>query len=531
MPAESIVERILTDRRFFGLEEATPVQRAWCRVADGVPLGELWEDEAVRRCFSSVVPPELRPREMVGCAGDRTGKSMILASIAIARARFTDLDKRFEREQAPMIPIVSVLKDNAKMVLGHIVACMQQPHLVSALGKQPTKETCTLLNKSRIPIRIKVVANRRAAASLASSWHIVTLVDEVFFQQGAADSDINLDALRVMCLKRLLPGGQIFHFGTGWFPTGPAYELMQQHEGAPTRECIVAHSDGPSMNPAQWTPEFVEELRTSKDQRKQDAYVTGALGQFLSTIGGLLSEPEVNAVLRYQHNVHHGDKRSRWWGMPSKIEPVEGQRYVATADPAARRNAFTLEVSHKDGDMLIVDFAEQWVPKAGMPLDLGEVIDEVAEVLHEYGLDTVYSDQWSSDALKVVARDRGIHLLEHEWHDQQAALQAVVDGVRLLRCSLPRFGEMRRDLMNIRRKMSPTGPRLYLQQTPDGRHADFVPPLAMAWEIAPEGTVQSVQRRLSGLVADDTPKRERDPWDGVGVLEPVEHSALDELFG
>lgn len=522
----SNVETIFTSPKFFGVP-ATPVQRAWCRVADGEPLGELWDDPAVRRCFGNVLPPAVRPREVVGCAGDRTGKSMILASIAIERARFSNLGTAFRHEQPPIIPIVSILKANAKVVLGHIVTLMSESHLRGSLIGEPTAETCTIRNQSGLPIKIKIVANRRAAGSLASTWHVCDLIDEVFLSPGADESSINLDVLRVMVLKRLIPGGQIFEFGTPWAPTGPGYALLEEYFGRPTSQCVAMHTDGPSMNPVQWTPEFCEELRTSKDQSKQDAYVTGACGEFLGAIGGMLTDAEIRAC----------------WAAPDperKIldgyewQPPDPDRiYTATMDPAARRNAWTMLVTHREGERLIVDFADQWVPQGGVVLDPDAVMADLAKVFERYRISMVYSDQWSSEALGALGRHHGVEVVRHELAGKtlQDAYQAVVDGVKYQRCQLPRISEMRRDLLNLKRRVTMGRPNLFLAQTPDGRHADFVPPIALAWILAVDQQRRVAPMRLSRrLLGDEDDAPVRRPEDTAGVLLPAEHPALDELF-
>ena len=48
IPTVPSLEQFFCDERFFGVAGATHVQRAACRVAQGLPLAELAESEDVR---------------------------------------------------------------------------------------------------------------------------------------------------------------------------------------------------------------------------------------------------------------------------------------------------------------------------------------------------------------------------------------------------------------------------------------------------------------------------------------------------
>ena len=85
--AATTLELLLTSHHYFGLETATPVQRAVCRAIDGLPLGELWKDRDVRAAFGNCKPPSglgrvLAPLELLLLAGIRSAKSLIAAACA-----------------------------------------------------------------------------------------------------------------------------------------------------------------------------------------------------------------------------------------------------------------------------------------------------------------------------------------------------------------------------------------------------------------------------------------------------------------
>src|SRR6185312_5484944 len=92
------LEKILCHPAAFGLTTATPVQRAACRVADGLPLEELAEDENVVRAFGGDAAIQalcrmrgVTPLELYIVAAVRTGKSLLAAALAVRAAVTCDL--------------------------------------------------------------------------------------------------------------------------------------------------------------------------------------------------------------------------------------------------------------------------------------------------------------------------------------------------------------------------------------------------------------------------------------------------------
>ncbi len=65
-PASYTLERLLTHPSAFGLLTASPLQRAICRIADGLPLGELAEHPDVMAAIGGVASvPASRPLELL----------------------------------------------------------------------------------------------------------------------------------------------------------------------------------------------------------------------------------------------------------------------------------------------------------------------------------------------------------------------------------------------------------------------------------------------------------------------------------
>ena len=79
------LETVLTSASGFGLSQASPLQRAICRIADGLPLADLADDPDVANalaCDASALPGSLPP-ELYVLSGIRCGKSLLAAALAV----------------------------------------------------------------------------------------------------------------------------------------------------------------------------------------------------------------------------------------------------------------------------------------------------------------------------------------------------------------------------------------------------------------------------------------------------------------
>jgi len=286
---------------------------------------------------------------------------------------------------------------------------------------------------------------------------------------------------------------------------GPAYELLEQYWENPSRECVAVRATGPMLYPRLWTLERIARRAASKDQRDRDVAVL-AMGEFIAKVTGLLSEAEIRARMR-----KGGD-----------LPPRFGTLYVGCIDPALRRNAWTLVVAHREAKDLVVDLARQWVPSPGVPLKGKEVLRQIAGIVKPYGIEELNSDQWSSDTLGERAEDYGLGFRDCQKDLRgalgQQALQSVVDAVQNDALELPDDPDLVKDLLQLKRKATQSGTALFLAPTPDGRHADYVPALALAELRLPKFVPVPLDKALpDGFMRTPQPEPEY-PDEEQGVL-------------
>src|SRR6187455_347938 len=190
------LELLFTDPEGFGVDTASPVQRAVCRIIAGDPLGELASDPRVAEIVGGPLAmgslPSTAPRMVCLGAAVRCGKSTIVAAAAVCAAYNGDCSG-LKPGEVPRVTIVSVRLDQANETFSKLVgAVTQSPHLAALLVGKPTADSIKIRNHSGWPVEIKVVAGSRAGQSLISKWLLGAIFDEAPRQIGEDDGVINL---------------------------------------------------------------------------------------------------------------------------------------------------------------------------------------------------------------------------------------------------------------------------------------------------------------------------------------------------
>lgn len=487
------LEQVLCSERGFGLTKATPVQRAFCRAADGLPLRELARDPNVMRAFGgqeaiaeierlnkSVANP-VPPKEFYIVAAIRCGKSLFCAALALKIALTIDLNHIGKKEIA-RVSVVSLDKDKAGAVMEHLSGALDRED--GALRRY--KVTKPKPNGERIRVRrddgriveIVIAAGKRAGGSLVSRWTVAAIFDEAARMVGEDEGVVNFDASRNAVIARLalLKNAQLAVVTSPWAPRGPVYKAVAKHWGKPTRSMVLVRATGPEMNPVLWTPEIVAEMRLNPDML--EAFKTDVLGEFADAESTFYAEAEIDGATRPR---------------PIKLPWNHKSTYYAFMDPATRRNAWTLVIVEKPGGedaVLRVAMARQWLPTAEKRLDSRVVLREVKGELADYGIAEVGTDQWSSDLIADMA-----DILEFQVVDYQAAMPSLVKRhekvlslLRMGRLELPPDAYLRSDMLSVKKVVSTRGGMsIEIPKTADGRHGDYAPPIAGAVDLASEG--------------------------------------------
>ncbi|HKQ68643.1 MAG TPA: hypothetical protein VJT73_04855 [Polyangiaceae bacterium] len=497
------LERLFTSPAAFGVTTATPCQRALCRVADGLPLGDLARDEAVRGMLGDVdaAPVGERPKEVHFYGPIRSGKSQLGAALAVRASQSVDVSQTSVGDIVRISIVGLKLATNA--IWTHLVqTVLARPALRKLLIGEPTSDLLVLRHPSGRPIEVMLIPLDKWGGSIISVYSGSVLVDEEPRMIGAEAGVKNWDDMHTGTLGRMLPGAQFVGVGAPWAPFGPAYSLVQTYWGRPSADMVVARATGPQMNPSWWTPKRMDDLRRTNPL----AYRTDCLAEFADPESSLFAGDVIDRNTRRE---------------PLELPPNPFRDYSAAMDPATRRNAWTLVIRtsyrrREDGTVKdAIVLARQWVGVPGAPLSSDAVLGEIATICARYGIDCVRTDQWAVDPLRDIARRVGLTLIEEIITASRKFDLFENFRVRLEagEVELPPVSAVRDDLLRVKKRVTQAGLTIELPKTSDGRHCDFAPAivLALAYPLRPEETELEQRQRHK--------EEETNDWLMAGALD------------
>jgi hypothetical protein len=473
------LETLLTSDAGFRLP-ASPLQRAIARAADGVPIGDALVADDCQKHFGCL-PAEVgavRPSLVVVVAGVRSGKSLIAGAAALKSALTADLSRLMPHEVA-RVAIVAPTVDNATATFRLLVGAIEaSPQLRALVVGDATADTITIRRADRRLVEIVVVAAHRGAVTLRSRWLAGFVLDEVaLFGSEPTGAAINAEELLRAGETRLVRGAQGWLISSPYGPEGLLFRLWREHFGVPGR-VLVVHAPTQAMNPA-FPLEDIEAIRRRDPDvaaREYDATWLDAVTQYLST-------QQLDAARR---------------DTPA-IRPPPGFACAFAMDAGTRGNSWTLAGAWSQGGRVVVGGCWQWTGSKQAPLSPAVVLRDIATICRSYSSSTVLCDRWSFDANRDIAAAHGVRLIEVPspqvpGMDVQACYGQLKTTLGAGTLELPPDPIVRADLMGIRRKATANAVRIELTKTPDGRHCDYAPSVALAATAAVQYTAAVAHR-------------------------------------
>ena len=446
-------------------------QRALCQAVSGGPVQDVpplvgWGADVAERSGRTYMVGAASvpwPRMVYLIAGIRTGKSFIVAALALRAALTCDLHQLRPAEVA-RVSVLSLRRDLAAVVREHLEGLLAASPLMRALVVKRDAESVWVRHPSGRQVEVAVVAGAAAGSAIVARWSAGVIVDEAPRYVGAGEGTVTLEDLIAAARGRLLEGAQMLMIGSPWAARGPVFDAVHRYWHRPSREVLVLRASAPALNPAWWTPARVVEVQ----EANPTSYLADVLGEFVELSTDALSSHDIEACR----------------GAYDVLQPGARFVHVAAIDPATRLNAWTLVVARRGLDGHVeVALAKQWVPEHGRTLDPDVIVPEIAALLQPYGVTVLYSDQHLAMALGFVARRSGLALV-HIPMDQQEKAAIVAElaaKLSLRQVKLPDVAQLVDDLKRVRRIVTSgrTGLRIDLPRTADGRHCDYVPALLL----------------------------------------------------
>lgn len=413
----------------------------------GFPATSPWWHATIRRLYES------GRRQGVFRAGRRAGKSSTFCRLAVVEGVYGQ--HAIPPGDVGVVAFISTTRDEANQRLRTVKA------ILDALGVKyrPCDGGIELIDK---PIAFKVYT---ASVSGVSGFTGILIICDEVAKWKDADTGANPATEVLASVRPTMATQKNARIILSSSPMGKWDAHYDAFEQGDTSFQITAYAPTWVANPTITEADTLElEADEATREREYRAIPASEIAESLFT------DAELAGVTR---------------SGPDVVEREEGVTYEAAIDPATRANAWTLAVAAlRDtgrGIRRSIVLAMEWRGSAATPLRPKVVFAEIAPILAGYGIETLWSDQASGDALVDIASDVGLSLVLEPWTQANkiSAFKNLQTWVRTDQVELPPVEQVRQDLLGVRRKYTRSGVTIDFLKTPDGRHSDYAPSAAL----------------------------------------------------
>ena len=460
--ADLTLEDVVTGKGLADLP-ASPLQRAIVRAAQGRPVGSVIASSMMERCFGVPSLPPIVPVLVALVCGVRGGKSFLAACGLIWAALTADLSKLKLFEVARGV-IIGPTVDAAHGTFVQLVGIIQSSAVLRALVVEQTADSITLRRPDGRLVELCVVAAHRGGLSVRNRWLVFVAVEEVAqFNQEAAGAVVNVEEIVRAAMSRLTPGGQVWLISSPYGPVGLLYETWKKHFGKPGRTLVV-WAGTRDLNPS-YPQEAIDALREEDPDTAAREHDPAWLDPETAFLGAALVDPAI------------------------RIAPLvrAGRANAAAGDFGTRGNSWTLGTAWCEpvpggGDRrrVVVGGVWEWTGSKSSPLSPKAVFAEMAAILKPFEVRQIHVDSWSFDAMQDHARDVGLVLVEQPVGERDIPYLRLKTLLGNEDVELPPHPHVRADLVALRQRNLSGGAKIILARTPDGRHCDMAPTIALA---------------------------------------------------
>lgn len=465
-------------KAFYGLPlDATNGElAAWSVLQDSCEYDSLGYVTAV-----TLVPYVPKEYDMlVGILGRRSGKSSQITAFAVLyEAIFGGHLKDVMPGQDVVIPYIAQDLATAKANMIFISLMAQE---VPLLAKQVVSAS-----RDKIEFRNGIVVLPEPPAIKTGRGFAMPVVvgDEVGFWYRTADAaNPDYEVQRaVSYAQSQFTRAKQFLISTPYTQEGLLWDYHRAGTDgakAPLDEkleydgCLVLQaSTAAMMNPK------ISKKRLAKLQAEDpEAFVRESLARFVTAISGFIPS---DLVLKATDK----DKKER-----TRAENENGTllpNYVAAMDPAFRHDSFAFSIFHMDDKGVVVqDLLKTWVPNAKLNIknDPSAIMAEIGQLVHQWNIGVVYSDQYQLESLQQLAQQHQFSIIGKDFTGGSKAKMygSLLHLLRTDKIKLLDQAEQISQLCMLQKKLNPMGHVRIA--APQGRHDDIASVLALGTSVA-----------------------------------------------
>jgi len=337
--------------------------------------------EVFHRHTGRSAPPGVRPNEGWLICGRRSGKSFVLATVAVFLAAFRDWRPFLGPGERGTIMIIAADRRQARVCMRYCLGLLRSVPMLAQLIESEARESISLRNRVVIEVHTASFRSTRGYAIVAG------LLDELAFwptDEGSSEPDVEVIAA-IRPGMATIPGAMLLCASSPYARRGALFDAHRKHFGKDGDPVLVWHAPTRAMNPT--LPQRVIDAAMEADPVSAVAEY-GA--EFRSDIESYVSRDAVEACVAL--------------GVRER-PPVPDITYAAFVDPSGgSADSFTLAIGHRQDAVVVVDAVREVKP----PFSPESVVVEFAELLRRYNISVVTGDRYAGEWPREQFRKLGI---------------------------------------------------------------------------------------------------------------------------
>jgi hypothetical protein len=451
---------------------------AFCRDVIGEPISHAW-DVAYKAFEGQLLKPEeveiwrqLTGRqeyepsschELTAVKGRRAQGTKTACKFLVYQIHTGDFRRYAARADRLHVPVIAQTRETAKEIMGYLHAFYSESDALRREVSETFKQSIELMNGFVISVQ---TCSYRAPRGITAP---LALLDEVgvWRVEGA---DVDREVVKALTPAMVqFPTRRMILLGSPWTKSGLLFERFERRFESADR--LVLHCPTPLMNPM-IPAEELERERLADPQNYRREF----LAEWLDDVDQFLPDSDISAAIST-------GIRER-----ESAQILKGQYFAALdASGLTGKDAFTFAIGHRavkgSGMGVAFDVLRGWSRKP-----VGQVCDEIANLLNLFGIRSITADQFGFAFLRELLAQRKIEVrqLPFTARSKPEVMLDLKSGLAQGRIQLLDHPESLRELRMLESTRTSGGS--YSIKAPRGAHDDFACVIALLVHQAKNGS-------------------------------------------
>jgi hypothetical protein len=359
--------------------------------------------------------------------GRRGGKSRCMAAVATYLGCFVDWTPHLAPGETGVVMVIAQDRRSARVILDYVKAFLLESPMLADLIEGETQESVIL--RGRISIEVHTASFR----SIRGRTVVCGICDELAYwrEEGTANPDIEiLNALRPA--MSTVPGAKLLCASSPFARRGALWGAYETHFGQEDAAPLVWQATTRQMNPT--VRQSVIDKRMAEDEPSARAEYLAEFRRELEAFVKIETVAECTGT----YTARPFDSAHKYYGF---VDPSGGSE-----------DAFTLAISHREGDSIYVDAVFAKHP----PFSPTNVAEEFARLLQTYRIGYITGDRYGGEFPRELFRRHGVEYRISP-KTKSELYQNLLPLLNSNRVVLPKSDLLVKELVGLQRRVSAAG--------------------------------------------------------------------------